>query len=150
MNDSATPRERFRLTAEVHLLLVVDGRILLLKRANTGYEDGNYGLVAGHVDGGEPLSGAMAREAREESGLSIDPRDLTMVHVMHRRDGEERMSFFFTASAWQGEPCNMEPDKCDELRWFSIDALPENTVPYIRDAIADFRRGILYSERGWS
>ena len=65
--------DRFKLIAAVYLLFRRGDEILLLLRANTGYEDGKYGLVSGHVDGDEPLAAAAAREAREEAGVEIDP-----------------------------------------------------------------------------
>lgn len=43
-----------------------DQRILLQLRINTGYCDGMWGCVAGHVEEGESASGAMIREARVE------------------------------------------------------------------------------------
>ncbi len=52
---------RFSLIPEVHLILESNGQLLLLKRANTGYEDGNYSLVAGHIDGNESAREAMVR-----------------------------------------------------------------------------------------
>ena len=73
----------FTAPVAVHLLLVEGGRILLLRRFNTGYEDGNYSLLAGHIGGGEELKAAMIREAREEAGIEISASDLSVVGVMH-------------------------------------------------------------------
>ncbi|BAL94633.1 NUDIX hydrolase [Rubrivivax gelatinosus] len=140
---------RFSLIPEVHLVLVRDGHVLLLQRANTGYADGLHSLVAGHVDGGEPSRAAMAREALEEAGLAIAPEDLRLVHLIHRRSDNERMSMFFAAERWQGEPENREPHKCSELAWYPLDALPETMVPYVRHALACIAAGELYSEFGW-
>jgi 8-oxo-dGTP diphosphatase len=141
--------ERFKMIASVYLLFVKDGKILLLRRCNTGYEDGNYGLVAGHLDAHESLTQGAIREAKEESGVTIDPQDLKVVTTMHRRQNDERVDFFFEVTKWSGEPLNTEPDKCDDLSWFPLDELPENTIPYIRQAIECYRSGVIYSEFGW-
>jgi 8-oxo-dGTP diphosphatase len=64
--------ERFKLILSVYLILVKDGKTLLLRRANTGFEDGNYGLVSGHADGNEAATDALCREVLEESNLKVD------------------------------------------------------------------------------
>ena len=140
---------RFQLIPEVHLVLRRGEQVLLLRRFNTGYDDGRYSLVAGHVDGGETARAALCREAREEAGLHIAPEDLALVHLIHRRSDGERLSMFFSAARWQGEPRNLEPHKCSELGWFDAAALPEPMVPCARHALAHIARGSVYSEFGW-
>ena len=140
---------RFKLIAEVHLVLVRQHQVLMLRRFNTGYEDGNYSLVAGHVDGAETCTSAMAREAAEEAGLNIAPSELAHVHTMHRNSDNERMSLFFKATSWSGGLQNREPHKCDDLAWFPVGRLPDNTIPYIRAALRHIFDGINYSEFGW-
>ncbi len=143
------PQERFRLIPEAHLLLFMENKTLLLLRKNTGYEDGKYSVVAGHFEGNETAREAMAREAYEEAGIKIDPDDLVLAHITHRRDLDERIAFFFTTRRWAGTIRNMEPERCDGLIWFNVEALPVNMVPYVRNAIEQYLKGNIYSEFGW-
>ncbi len=116
--------ERFRAVVAVHLFLLRSNgeEVLLLRRANTGYMDGHCSFVAGHLDGGEWVETAAAREAFEEVGVQTREHDITVVGVMHRLANDERIDFFVTASTWRGEVHNAEPGKCDDLRWTRIDA----------------------------
>ncbi len=139
----------FLAPVAVHLLLVQDGKILMLRRYNTGYEDGNYSVVAGHIDGSEQLKTAMIREAQEEAGITMSPDDLTVVGVMHFREEEEYISFFLLTSSYSGEVVNREPHKCDDLNWFDINDLPPNTISYVRRAIQNYRDGIWFDSFGW-
>ena len=139
----------FLAPVAVHLLLVKDERVLLLRRYNTGYEDGNYSVVAGHIEGGEDLKTAMIREAREEAGLEISRDSLEEVGVIHFKGDAEYIHFFLEASEWSGEIINMEPDKCDELRWAGVRGLPDNTIPYVRRAIENYCNGIWFGSFGW-
>lgn len=140
---------RSRYPIAVYLLFQRDEQILLLRRFNTGYEDGNYSLVAGHVDAGETVTQAAVREAFEEAGVVIQPEQLQVVHVMHRKGDDERVDFFLLPTAWNGTIENREPEKCDDLSWFPLQALPANLIPCVRFALENVERGISYSEFGW-
>jgi len=76
--------------------------------------------------------------------------DLQVVGVMHRKSTDERIDFFLAVTSWSGEITNMEPDRCDQLAWFDVDGLPENVIPYVRQALDNYRRGIWFDSFGWS
>ena len=120
-----------------------------MRRFHTGYRDGEYSVPAGHLDGNETVRAAAQREAAEEVGVQIRADDILFSSVMHRNEGDERVDFFVLVRAWQGEPHNNEPEKCDELRWVNIKFLPENTIPYVRRAIENHHQGVHFDEFGW-
>ena len=130
----------------VHLLFFREDQVLLLRRFNTGYADGQYSVPAGHLDGGESVMDAAAREAEEEVGVGIELSDMTFSTVMHRMEEEERVDFFVHVHQWRGEPFNAEPEKCDDLCWMDIDQLPMNTVPYVRQALGNHLAGVPFDE----
>ena len=135
----------------VYILLEQDKKILLGRRCNTGYEDGNYQVPAGHVDEGELPTEAMVREAKEEVGIDLNLSDLELVHVSYRPkhdDTDNRVDFFFKVKKWSGEIKNMEPHKCDDLNWFSWDSLPKNMIYHVHDAIECIEKGIFFKEIG--
>lgn len=142
--------EKFTVRAAVYLILMKDNKVLLSRRYKTGWMDGMYSLVAGHIDGNEPVGAAMIREAYEEAGITIEKKDLIPNKVLHRKTEDcEYMDFFFTAKKWIGEPKIMEPNKCDDMEWFPIDALPSNTLPYIRNVIENPNDKVAFIESGW-
>lgn len=133
-----------------YLVLIRDEQILLIRRYQTDFEDGNYSMIAGHVDEGETFTKAIIREAGEEANLGLKAEDIKVAHIMHRKSiDSERVDVFFVADHWEGEPQNKEPNKCDDMSWFSLDQLPDNTIPYIKQVIDNIRRNIFYSEHGW-
>jgi ADP-ribose pyrophosphatase YjhB (NUDIX family) len=144
-----TQSQRFAAAVAVHVFLVRDGCILMLRRAGTGYADGLLSVPAGHLDGGETVVEAAIREAGEEIGVVLAAGDVRVAGVMHRREEEERVDFFVVVERWAGEIANREPHKCSELLWWALGEVPSDTVPYVAAAIAAYRRGEWFSSFGW-
>lgn len=140
----------FKSYVATYLILINDDKILLLRRFNTGYQDGNYSLVAGHLDGNETVKQCIIREASEEAGIIVNPEDLEVVHIMHRlTPNREYFDIYLRTKKWTGNIINMEPNKCDELKWYNIKNLPNNILPEVKLALDNITNNIYYGEFGW-
>lgn len=143
--------ERFPIKGALFMMLSrasKSGRteILLQLRQNTGYMDGKYDFsCSGHLEKGETLEQAIVREAKEELGVSISASDVQMAFFGYDpRESYIKVVFRPTVELDQ-VPRIMEPDKCSELRWFSIDELPENIPPFVKLAIQHIASGTNYA-----
>lgn len=143
--------ERHKMIPAVYVLMLRDFRVLLMRRRDTGYMDGWYGLPSGHVEDGEKLAEAAVREVKEEVGVLVKPENVRFLHVMRRYEpGNDRVDFFYETRVWKGQPRIGEPSKCDEVIWADIEHLPENTIPYVYDFIYYlFPKSVVNSELGW-
>ncbi len=142
-NKSATP------FVASFVLVERDGKYAFLLRDNTPWMNGYYSLPSGKVDASEPYTTAAIREIKEEINVDIKPEDLRFVHMMHRHDETDWVDVYFVADAWSGDPMNVEPHKHKELSWFSLDALPENTVPCVTYALEQVQANKQFSEYNW-
>lgn len=131
------------------IILRKDNKVLLTRRYNTGYEDGKYTLPGGHVEKGEEIKVAMAREAKEEIGVDIDPNDFVVTHVFDRKvnDSVEYIDFVVETEKWQGVPKIMEEDECDDMIWADINEIPENTIQFNKDVLK--KEYDFYIPYGW-
>lgn len=138
----AEPPLRHREVVDVHLILRRGPDVLLARRSGTGYADGLLHAPSGHTEDGEDVRAAMIREAAEEIGVELDPDELRVALVMQHRGpgGNPRIGWFFEASYDPARPPrNAEPDKCSELDWFPLDALPDDMVAYCRAGLDGYR-----------
>lgn len=144
---TSTP-ERHKEHIDVHLILLRHGdegpEVLLSRRAGQVYAAGLWHLPSGHLDGPhEDVVAALIREAREETGVAIDPADVRAAVTVHHRSpyGGARVGFFFEVRRWQGTPQVMEPKVCDAMDWYRLDALPAPMVAYCRAGLDTYRAG---------
>lgn len=145
----AKQQERFKIVVDLHLLLRRDNELLFGQRINTGYYNDVYHFPSGHMEPSESALDALARETKEEIGIDIKSCDVKLVHVMHNSSSGGRMALFFEVTTWEGEPENMEPEKCAELKWFTVDQPPEEMIPYAKEALKAYREKVIFSIYGW-
>lgn len=140
--------ERFHMKVAVYLVLRDADKVLLSLRKGTGWKDGWFSLVAGHVEAGESVEAAMIREAHEEAGIAVSPQNLRHVFTMHRMGADfkdDYIDIFFECESWAGELRNAEPEKCGGLEWVSITNVPENTLGYVTYVLENYPKGLSYS-----
>lgn len=102
-----------------------DGKVLLLRRAQTAYGDKQWSLPGGKVDYGETVEHAAAKELREETSLTCK-----RVHFLFYQDslapqpgGMHCINFYFEC-AIDGE-VSLNPES-DEFAWVG----PEDLTQY--------------------
>ena|SRR3990167_5704611 len=135
------------------VIIKKNNKIAFVLRSKTEWMNGYYGLPSGKVEKGESFTACALREAKEEIGINIDPKDLTYVHTVHRHEPSsfavEWVDVYFEATSWIGEPKNAELHKHSELAWLDPGNLPDNIVPSVRFALEQIKQGKIYSEYGW-
>lgn len=93
-------------------------KFLFVKRGHTGKCDGYYMLPSGHVDEGESVFAACARELKEELDIVVKPQDLIFRMT---EPTKTHVHFFFEVMHYEGTIKNNEPQKHDEVVFLSID-----------------------------
>ncbi len=140
--------ERERFPVVVHVLLECEGKVALLKRANTGFMDGYYALPGGHQEQGESISETARRELTEE--LGVEAIEIEPLCVLPYRSGRHQgTNFLFRCLEWAGEPVINEPALFAELVWAAPDDLPQPTADWIPSALELAAAGGWYLEMHW-
>lgn len=147
--------DRFRAAVAVYgILLDADRSVLLMRRAGSGYHDGELSLPAGHLDGGEDAVAALVRELSEELTITVDRDACRLAVVAHRApesaDDPEYVDLFFSVGRWTGMPSVGEPAKCSELVWADTHDLPHDVLGYVRRALVAAPAGEPLVLDGWS
>ena len=123
------------------VFITKDGQLLLGKRKNC-FGEGTWALPGGHLEYGETLEGCAKRELREELGIQDVSLELATVtdtfigfhHYIH---------VSFLADQYMGEIKLMEPELCEEWRFFALDSLPNHIFePHQRILETFFKKSV--------
>lgn len=115
--------------------------------------DGYYDLASGHLEPGETIKAAAARELKEETGLETYAEDLELFNITqgYSTPGKPYLYLMFRTDRFTGEPSVIEPDLSDDVAFFDLANLPEKTVPHVKEALLaldDSRVGFGYVRPG--
>jgi ADP-ribose pyrophosphatase YjhB (NUDIX family) len=131
----------------VRLILEDNGKLLFLRQ--TKRNGGRYTLIGGNVEEQEFAREALAREAKEEADIHVEPEDLTLVHVLHRHKlhkSQTLIVLYFKAARFAGEPESQETKKFKDVAWFAPTSLPEEVSKPTRQVLQCIKAGEIYSE----
>jgi len=130
-------RERPTFPVAVYLIVMNPKKeVLLLKRKNTWYCDWFYSLVAWHKEKWENVIDALIREWKEEANIDVDPNNLKFVWVMNRKIWNiEYIEYFYLLENYTWNIENNESHKCEHLKFFMLNKLPNNIIDYIEYAL---------------
>jgi 8-oxo-dGTP diphosphatase len=107
--------------------IIIEGdRVLLVKRAHPPIQ-GQWSIPGGVLEVGEMVREAAVREAREETGLMVEPGELLGVYDRILRDPEQRVQYHYVLIDFLCRPLGGEllaASDAAEVRWFGREELP--------------------------
>lgn len=122
--------------------LVMDrqGRILLTHRTDKTTNAHNmWELPGGRVENSETIEETAIRETKEETNLNIHP--IYCINVLqYFIDGQHWINFALKAIVHSGKLENKEPKKFKEIKFFSLDNLPEPMGDLTKKVIEAYKR----------
>jgi 8-oxo-dGTP pyrophosphatase MutT (NUDIX family) len=75
----------------------------------------------------------LIRETKEEADIDIKAKDIKFISVMNRKTWEtEYIDYFYILENFDWKYENTEPEKCEHLKFFDLNNLPENTVGHVK------------------
>jgi len=127
----------------VGAVIIEDARVLLVKRAHPPLQ-AQWSIPGGVLEVGELVREAAIREAREETGLVVEPGDLLGVYDRVLRDAEQRVQYHYVLIDFLCRRIGGEllaASDAAEVRWFTRHELPElhlaeDTIDVIRKGFA--------------
>jgi len=122
------------------LILNDNDEVLLKKRGQKSRNEiGWWEKSGGLIEFGEKILPAVRREVKEELNVEIEIIGY-FPHTDHiiTRENQHWVAINYLAKIKRGKLKNMEPHKCEELKWFNLDRLPKKIVQPTRESIRNY------------
>ena len=124
-------------------LIEKDGKYLLIQEGKE-HVRGEWNLPAGSLEIGEtPVEGAR-REAKEETGLTVEPESLVKNYIPPESEDPNNIVNFVYHSKIQSEEVSIrEEDTVIDYGWFTEEEIEDLNLraSYILAAIQDYKKG---------
>jgi ADP-ribose pyrophosphatase YjhB (NUDIX family) len=107
-------------------IIIEDSRVVLVKRAHPPIQ-GQWSIPGGVLEVGELIREAAVREAREETGLIVEPGELLGVYDRVLRDPTARVQYHYVLIDFLCRRVGGEllaASDAAEVRWFMREELP--------------------------
>lgn len=125
LREMIKPKHGYRI-ATVDPIIIQDRKVLLQKRSFGKFE-GYWVLPGGKVEKSEDTWAACVREAKEETGLDVSIVRMVGFYDDPERDPEKNaVSIAFLCRPMDPGQEPRLSEEATDIKWFSLDKLPEN------------------------
>ena len=118
------------------VLINSSGEVLLSYRKENTFYGNCWFVPCGTVEKGETAEKAIVREVKEELGVEV-----TVVDELSRRTNKNGyVEIVYVCKIINGTPQNFDDEDVSKIGYFSLDKLPEDIYPFIRESLAKIKK----------
>lgn len=109
----------------IGVIVIKDNKVLLGKRKGS-HGTGSWSFPGGHLELNESIEDCARREVLEETNIKIKKLKMgTFTNDIFELEKKHYVTLYVLSEHDSGEVKLMEPDKCDEWKWFEWNNLPQ-------------------------
>lgn len=119
------------------VIVMKEGKVLLGKRKNA-HGEGTWAFPGGHLEFCEKFEDCAKREVSEETGLDVDLIDkypIRATNDIFTKEDKHYVTLFMRANYTGGKPRRIEPEKCEEWKWFGWQWVPSPLFTPVQNLI---------------